>query len=119
MAGIQDVMTTQNDKAKLFEAQKQKKAADQLEEYFVHQMIREMRKTVPKDDLLGGESQFATDTYYDMLDQQISQQIVRSGGFGYSKQILKSLEKNGSTTLNKMLLDQKYKGGVNTDLRWN
>jgi flagellar protein FlgJ len=118
METIQPITTTQNDKAKLFEAQKNKKAADQLEEYFVHQMITEMRKTVPKDGILDGDK-FSSSIYYDMLDEQMSQQIVQSGGFGYSKQILKSLEKNGSASINKALLDQHYKGGMNPDLRWN
>ena len=118
MAIIEPITTTQNDKAKLFEAQKQKKAADQLEEYFVHQMLREMRKTIPKDGLLDG-NQFASDTYYDMMDEQMSEQIVRSGGLGFSKQVMSAMGKNGSATLNKALLDQQYKGGINTDLRWN
>ena len=112
------VIVSQNDKASVIKAQNQKKAADELEGYFVHQMIREMRKTIPKDTLMGGD-QFATDTYYDMLDEQIARQIVQSGGFGYSKQIIKILEKNGSTTLNKRLLNEQYKGGMNQDLRWN
>ncbi len=116
MAVIQDISTTTASKTALLEAQKQKKAADELEGYFVHQMIREMRKTIPKDELLG-ENKFASDIYYDMLDEQLAQQIVQSGGFGYSKQIVKGMGKNGSATVNKVLLNQQYKGGM--DLNWN
>ena len=122
MPMIQDIATTLNDKvtskAALLEAQKRKKAADELEGYFVHQMIHEMRKTIPQDELMGG-NKFASDIYYDMLDEQMSQQIVQSGGFGYSKQILKAMNKNGSASLNNVMLDQQYKGGVKPDLRWN
>lgn len=115
MPVIQNISTT-TDKAALLEVQKRKKAADELEGYFVHQMIREMRKTIPKDELLGG-NKFASDIYYDMLDEQMAQQIVQSGGFGYSKQIVKAMEKNGSATVNKALLNQQYKGGM--ELNWN
>ena len=115
---VAPVAVSTNDKTALYEMQKRKKAADELEGYFVHQMITEMRKTIPKDDLTGG-NQFASDIYYDMLDEQMSQQIVQSGGFGYSKQIVKAMEKNGTATLNKALLQQQYKGGMSPDLRWN
>lgn len=115
---VTTVIPSANDKAALIKAQTQKKAADELEGYFIHQMLREMRKTVPKDTLMGGDK-FSSDTYYDMLDEQIAREIVKSGGFGYSKQVLKMLDKNGSTTLNKRLLEEQYKGGVKPDLGWN
>ena len=113
------LIASPNDKAALLKSQAQKRAADEFEGYFIHQMLREMRKTIPKDTLMGSDNSFSSDTYYDMLDEQIAREIVKSGGFGYAKQVMKLLDKDGSTTLNRRLLNERYKGGINTDPRWN
>lgn len=65
-------------------AQDPKKAlrtsAEQFEAYFIQEMMKAMRKTVDKSDLMGS-SQHA-DTYQDLFDKEVSLQIAKRGSFG-------------------------------------
>ncbi|MDD4527251.1 MAG: rod-binding protein [Candidatus Margulisbacteria bacterium] len=70
-------------------AAKDLKASKDLEGFFVHFLLKEMRKTIPKSDLFGKSD--AEEMYVDMLDQQIAQNIANGGGFGLAKQINASL----------------------------
>lgn len=65
------------------------KAAQDLESYFVHFLLKEMRKTIPKSDLFGDSN--SEEIYVDMLDQQIAQNIALAGGLGLAKKISASL----------------------------
>ena len=69
-------------------SKREMKASQELEAYFIHFMLREMRKTIPKSDLFG--KSFAEDIYVDILDQQIAMNIAVGGGIGLSRQIEKS-----------------------------
>jgi Rod binding domain-containing protein len=73
---------------------KDEKAAKQWEAYFVHQLLKEMRKTIPKGGLLGESS--ASDTFYDMLDQQIAKNISENGSFGFSKFMMENMFRSKS-----------------------
>ena len=97
------------DPSKLEEAKKAQAARD-LESYFIFTMMKEMRKTIHHSDLMG-DDHFATDTYYQMMDEQMAKNMAENGGFGLSKQIMQNMFKQNSPTLNKQLLDQTYKGG--------
>lgn len=59
----------------------------QLESYFVKQMLSEMRKTVHKS----GESDFARQTYEDMLYDEYADSMTKNAGFGLADQIYLSL----------------------------
>lgn len=59
----------------------------ELENYFVKQMINEMRKTVMKS----GDSDFAKDTYEDMLYEEYATAMTKNAGFGLADQIYLSL----------------------------
>ena len=73
-----------------FENKKQVQAAKEWEGYFIQTLLKEMRKTIPKSGLFGNNS-FATDTYYEMLDQQIAKNMAENGGFGIAKNLFKDL----------------------------
>ncbi len=79
-----------------------KKAAQDLEGFFVHFLLKEMRKTIPKSDLFG-KSQ-ASEMYVDMLDEQIAKNVVLAGGMGLAKQLNASL-------VNKQKAIENYEGG--------
>ncbi len=64
-------------------------AAQDMESFFIHFLLKEMRKTVPKSDLFG-KSQ-AEEMYIDMFDQQIAQNIAVAGGLGLAEFINKGL----------------------------
>ena len=57
----------------------QLEAATAFESYMVEMMVKEMRKTVP-DGMFSGSS---SEIFSSMFDQEISQRIAESGGFGF------------------------------------
>lgn len=59
----------------------------ELEGYFVKQMLSAMRKTVSK----AYESDFATETYEDMLFDEYATAMTKNAGFGLADQIYLSL----------------------------
>lgn len=66
-----------------------KKACEDMESLFVHQLIKEMRATIPKSGLFG-KSQ-AQDIYTGMLDGQLAQEIAQSRGLGLSTMLMRQL----------------------------
>ena len=65
---------TEKDDAKL------KETCKEFESLFINMMMKEMRKTVPESELLS--SSFATDTYQEMLDEEISKAASKGNGIG-------------------------------------
>jgi len=59
----------------------------ELENYFVKQMLSEMKKTVHKSE----ESDFAMSTYEDMLYDEYATAMTKNAGFGLADQIYLSL----------------------------
>jgi flagellar protein FlgJ len=57
----------------------QSSVAEQFESLFINMMLKEMRKTVVRSDLLGSE---AMETYEQMFDQQIALGMSKAGGIG-------------------------------------
>lgn len=69
-------------------------AARSFENQFIRQMISEMRKTVPQDELLGNS--MADDIFRDQLDDKYADQWVDQGGIGLADMIYNQLyEKYG------------------------
>lgn len=65
-------------------------AARELEAYFLHMLIREMRKTVPKNPLFdGGKTE---EIFQDFLDEEMAGELARSGQLGMADLIYNSLE---------------------------
>jgi flagellar protein FlgJ len=71
------------------EARRLKKACEDMESLFVHQLIKEMRATIPKSGLFG-KSQ-AQDIYTGMLDGQLAQEIARGRGLGLSALLMRQM----------------------------
>jgi Rod binding domain-containing protein len=57
-------------------------AAEQFESMFIGLMLKEMRKTVSRSELLNSQ---AMDTYQEMFDQQVSLNMSKAGGIGLAK----------------------------------
>lgn len=68
-----------------------KKAAEQFESYFLHQMLAEMRKTVPKDTVLP-DSDNRQSIFTDMLDQSMADTLSRRGDLGIARQMYDQLK---------------------------
>ena len=52
---------------------------------FISLMLKEMRKTVSRSELLNSQ---AMDTYQEMFDQQVSLNMSKAGGIGLAKFML-------------------------------
>jgi peptidoglycan hydrolase FlgJ len=61
-------------------------AATQFEGVFLQMVMSAMRDTVPKESIFGTNS-VSEDTWQSMLDDQYSQALANSGGFGLAKQL--------------------------------
>ena len=74
---------TEKDDAKL------KETCQEFESLFINMMMKEMRKTVPERELLS--SSFATDTYQEMLDEEISKSASKGNGIGIADAMYKQI----------------------------
>ena len=67
-----------------------KKATQQFEGYFLHELLKEMRKTVPEDKLLGDDGH-GQEIFRDMMDQTMSESMSKRGDFGIAKMMYDQL----------------------------
>ncbi len=71
------------------ESQALEKIAPKFESMMLQQMLKNMRAASLGDDALGGEQ---TAFYQDMFDQQISEQLAASKGFGVADMLIRQLK---------------------------
>ena len=71
------------------EAQQLRDACQQFEAMFLDLMWREMRKTVPKDELIGNSN--AIDMFQEMHDTEIMKNISKAGGIGIADMMVRQL----------------------------
>jgi len=67
----------------------------QFESLFLNLMLKEMRKSVSKSELLGSD---AMESYQQMFDQQVSLGIAKAGGIGIAKYIDKYVPQGKTIT---------------------
>lgn len=62
-------------------------AVQDFESFFLYSLLKEMRKTIPKDELFGGgrEEEFFTD----LLDEEVGKALAARGGIGLSAMLYK------------------------------
>ena len=70
--------------------QELKKATGQFESFFLHQLLQEMRKTVPKDTLVGDDGH-PQEIFQDMMDQTLADSASKRGDFGLGKMLYDQL----------------------------
>ncbi|OGI07136.1 MAG: hypothetical protein A2Y40_07060 [Candidatus Margulisbacteria bacterium GWF2_35_9] len=87
--------------------EKQTSAVKQWDSYFLQTLLKEMRKTIPKSDLFGNS--FAMNTFYDMLDKQIADNIAESGSLSMSQNLFKKMFKEQTQELQKKQIGEIYK----------
>jgi soluble lytic murein transglycosylase-like protein len=83
------------------------KTAQDFEAIFIHQMLKSMRNTVPKDEEMSSGRRIFTE----MLDEQIANSASRTGGFGLAKMIYKELAGKDAESPQKIMAAQ---GAYNT-----
>ena len=65
-----------------------REAAEQFEGLFIQQMLAAMRKTVPEDGLFGSSEE---GTFRALADQQLAQDLAKSGDFGIANALVRQL----------------------------
>jgi len=74
------------------DSEKLKKACQEFEGYFLQQVFKEMRKTIPENNLL--EKSQGREIFEDMLYEEYSKNISKGKGIGLSDMLYKQLSKN-------------------------
>ncbi len=74
---------------------KLKEACEGFEAVFIGQMLKEMRKSVPKDGLLHGKYE---DQYVSMFDEELSKTLAKQGGIGLSEFMQRQLAERDPKT---------------------
>ena len=86
-----------------------KKACQQFEGLFLHQLMKEMRKTVDEGELLHGGN--AEKIFMDLKDQAVSDGLAEAGGLGLAEMLYRQLlgpdEQNPLGRTNRTLADYK------------
>lgn len=67
-----------------------KKATQQFEGYFLHELLKEMRKTVPDDKLLADDGH-GQEIFKDMMDQTLADSMSHRGDLGMAKMMYDQL----------------------------
>jgi len=75
---------------------KLKKACGDFESIFISQMLKEMRKSIPKSGLLDGGSQ--QDMYLSLFDEELSKSMAKRGGIGLGKILYQNITKQSQNT---------------------
>lgn len=74
------------------ERQKMQDAADNFESMFVNLLMQQMRKTIPKSELIdGGQAQ---EIFEDMFYQEISKRVSKSSSLGLSELLMKEFQRH-------------------------
>ncbi|MDW7675764.1 MAG: rod-binding protein, partial [Bacillota bacterium] len=71
--------------------EKLKEACQQFESYFLNQMLKGMKNTIPKNDMM--PKSYAREIYEGMLDEQYSESMSKAGGIGLAKMLYDDLSK--------------------------
>ena len=71
-----------------------RKTAEQFEAYFIQQMMKTMRESIEKSDLVDGGNM---DMYQDLMDKEVSLSMAKRGGMGMAD-MLERLSMAASTS---------------------
>ena len=81
-----------------FSQAREKEATQELERYFAYMLLQEMRKSVPKDSLLGGENEMKY--FNEMLDDALAGEISKSGQWGIAEEVAKQMQPQSNLSEN-------------------
>lgn len=91
-----------------------RKAAEQFESYFLQQMMKEMRATIEKSELSEGH---AMETYQDLMDKEVAQQMVRRGGIGLANMLEQQMLKQQAAAVSTQDALRLHPGGTSLPLQ--
>ena len=70
-----------------------RKTAEQFEAYFLQQMMKSMRDTVEKSDLVESNNM---EMYQDLMDKEVAMKMVQRGGIGVANMLEKQMLKQSA-----------------------
>jgi Rod binding domain-containing protein len=73
--------------------ERRKEALQEFEHLLAFQLLREMRKTIPKNDLFGRS--FASGYYDELMDDYLAGQLAKSGQLGVARMLEMQLDQTG------------------------
>jgi flagellar protein FlgJ len=79
---------------------KLKVACTEMEAVFLNLLMTQMRRTVPKTNLLGGGGN-ADEIMKSMLDGEMTKNMAKAGGIGLADMLYRQLSPNANKTVNK------------------
>ena len=82
--------------------------AVQFEAYFTQQMLKQMRATVEKSDLVDTGT---TDMYQDLMDKEVALKISKNGGLGLAKMLQAKMQEQVTPPSTQSVL-QNQKAGL-------
>lgn len=68
-----------------------RETATQFEAMFIQEMLKSMRATVEKNELMGSDTE---DQFQDMYDRELSMQMAKRGSLGVADMIVKAIDRN-------------------------
>ncbi len=71
-----------------------RETATQFEAMFIQEMLKSMRATIEKSDLMGSDTE---DQFQDMYDRELSMQMAKRNTLGVADMIVKAVERNGGS----------------------
>ncbi len=66
-----------------------RQTSEQFEAYFIQQMMKTMRESIEKSDLVDGGNM---DMYQDLMDKEVSLQMVKRGGMGLANMMERQMK---------------------------
>lgn len=87
----QKQVSSVSDAEKLKEEQELRKAVQAFESYFIHQILKQARASIPSAGLIPESN--AKGIYEDMLDEARAEEMTKVGGFGLTEALMKQLSK--------------------------
>ena len=87
----QDSKTIQSLKDKQGDASNEEmlEACKEFEQYFIEQVLKEVKKTIPEDSLLGDNEYM--NMFEDQMFQSVAEKITESGELGLAQQLYDSM----------------------------
>lgn len=95
--------------------EKLKKVAQDFEAILVNQILKSMRKSMPKSDLFG--EGVASEFYTGMFDENIAKAVASKGGFHIADTIIASFTDDGKNGLTMQTLDDYRIRSISTEIK--
>lgn len=89
--GNSDIKVTCNQTDKHNKDERLKRACAEFESIFIHNLLKTMRESIPKNTFLPGG--FGEEVYTSMLDQEIAKQMATGKGMGIGEKVYQQLTK--------------------------